>query len=130
MIIYTLNQNILIMESDIFTGIGLFGSIVGIIALITFFVMAWRLGNISNYLFQIGYRITNQPFYEAHTAELLGKNQEALEKYIHVLYLVTVTKYRVHTYNKKQSTDFLVEKITKLGGVIPDIIREKNPYLS
>lgn len=109
---------------------GIIGIIIGIIAVITFFVMAWRLGSISQYVLQIGNRISDSPFYEAQTAELLGKKEEAIEKYIAVLYLVTVTTYHVTKYTKKQSTDFLVDKITKLGGAIPDLIKEKNKHIS
>ena len=52
---------------------GVIGSIFGIIAVITFFVMAWRLGSISKYVLQIGNRISDTPFYEAQTTELLDK---------------------------------------------------------
>jgi len=114
------------MNSDI----GIISGIIGLIALISFFVMAWRLGNISNYVLQIGSRITNQPFFEAQTAEILGNKEEAVEKYIAVLYLVSVTKYTVTRYNKKQSTEFLEEKIKKLGGEIPDLIKENNKFIS
>ena len=109
---------------------GVIGSIFGIIAVITFFVMAWRLGSISKYVLQIGNRISDTPFYEAQTTELLDKKEEAIEKYIAVLYLVTMTTYQITKYNKKQSTEFLVERIEKLGGKIPSLIIEKNRYLS
>ena len=110
--------------------IGTLGAIISLIALVTFFAMAWRLGNISKYVLQIGNRISDAPFYEAQTADILGKKQEAIEKYTAVLYLVTVTTYHVTKYNKKQSTEFLEERIKKLGGTIPDLLLEKNKFLS
>ncbi len=75
------------------TDYSLIGGIIGIIALITFFVMAWRLGNLTKYVQQIGGRILNQPFYDAQTAEISSKTQEAIQKYIEVLYLVTNVGY-------------------------------------
>lgn len=110
--------------------IGLIGAIVGIIALITFFVMAWRLGNLSHYVKQIGNRLSNQPFFEAQTAEILDRKDEAIEKYIAVLYLVTFAGYQVPKRTKQQSSVFVADKIKKFGGAIPDLLIEKNQFLS
>jgi hypothetical protein len=112
------------------TDYGIIGTIIGLIALICFFVMAWRLGKLQKDAYRIGARITNKPFYDAQTAEILGKKEEAIEKYIAVLYLVSMTGYTVTKYNKKQSTEFLDERIHRLGGKIPDLLKEKNQFIS
>jgi hypothetical protein len=106
-------------------------SILSIVALLTFFAMAWRLGNLSNYVYQLGNRIAHKPFHDAEVAALLGKDEEAIEKYIEALYLVTFTpKYTVAGKNKKASTALLEEEIQKLKGEIPAAIIEENPFLS
>ena len=64
------------------TDYGLIAGIISLIALITFFVMAWRLGTLTNKVNQIGGRIINQPFYDAQLEEVKGKTNEAIEKYI------------------------------------------------
>jgi len=110
--------------------IGIIGAVISIVAVITFFIMAFRLGSISSYVLQIGNRISNTPFYEAQIAEILGKTQEAIEKYTGVLYLVTFSTYRINKHNEKQSIDFLVARIKKLGGTIPDSIKEKSKFIS
>jgi len=118
-----------IMEYDYGQNGAIIGAIIGIVAIITFFVMAWRLGNLANYVKQIGNRLINNPFYEAQMAEVKGKNSEAVEKYIDVLYLVTFTGYRVSNRPKGESSRLIKEKITKLGGTVPTMIKEKNEYL-
>lgn len=102
------------------SGIGLIAGIISIIAVITFFVMAYRLGNISMYLYNIGKRIHSNVFYEAQIAEMLGKNEEAVEKYIGVLYLIRQAYYKIPRKSKTQSVEFVIDKITILGGTIPD----------
>lgn len=104
------------------------GGIIGLIMIITFFVMASRLGTLSRYLKQIRDRNIHEPFYEAQIEEVNGNTSKAIEKYIVVLYFVTFAEYTIGHRGLGGTSMFIKEKIETLGGSVPDSIREKNPF--
>ena len=92
--------------------IGIIGGIIGIVALIVFFVMNDRLGKIAGNTSPKSYNTRLKQYYEARANEVAGNKAEALKNYYVVLwrYNPTFAKF------SKVSKESLETKIKELGG--------------
>src|SRR6056297_1391088 len=92
--------------------IGIIGGIIGIIALIVFFVMNDRLGKIVGNTSPKSYNTRLKQYYEARAYEVSGNKAEALKNYYIVLWRYNPTFGKFSKVTKES----IEEKIKELGG--------------
>jgi len=109
---------------DTIAGAGIISAIIGIVIIIVFFVLVYRVEQIKVSLEKLNQRNSSQPFYDAQIAGILGKKNEAIEKYIEVLYMINFANHKVLGRNKAASAKLVSDKITKLGGEIPSVLKQ------
>ena len=65
--------------------------------------------------------LNSQSFQMARMYEFMGENDKAVLCYKETLFNVINKKYRIPKMNKKLQVEFLVYKIIRLGGSLPDL---------
>lgn len=100
----------------------IFTVLVSIVLLIVFFVMALNISSIKRKLINIEYQIEKNEtkvLTLAHKEEFKGNNKEAINYYLEFLYDVIYNKNFLKDMDKKESIQWLKNKIDTLGGKLP-----------